>query len=42
VKTNQIQYFIFTYAESWYKWSYCSIRETCFILLFWNMFIFTL
>jgi len=32
MKTIQIQYLIVTYPESWYKWSYCSIRGTCFIL----------
>jgi len=32
MKTIQIQYLIFTYHESWYKWSYCSIRGTYFIL----------
>jgi len=32
MKIIQIQYFILTYLESWYKWLYCSIRGTCFIL----------
>jgi len=32
MKTIRIQYLIFTYPESWYKWLYCSIRRMCFIL----------
>jgi len=32
MKTIQIQYLILMYPKLRYKWSYCSIRETCFIL----------